>query len=298
VTLRQCALLRGIAARDAPARALVPARGLEMLARLLEVMGEERGVRRGRGSVDREQRSRDGGVRPTPAVQELCAVCHLVRERVPEGMLTRKPAGARSSAVTSRSSDAVSSAPGRSTTARSSSVGTSCPTTAAAWSTSLSRGASRSMRDARTAWTVSGSAISSTWAAGAYAPRSPRSAPRSTSERTISSTKRGLPWARASIRARSGASAGSGPSQSSSKVEASRGREAKGRDARPGRPSGPVLGPRGRDQQDLAARRFRSQEPAGEHLQRRVARRVEKVQVLDPEQHGLLSSASQDQIAE
>jgi hypothetical protein len=48
----------------------------------------------------------------------------------------------------------------------------------------------------------------------------------------------------------------------------------------------------------LAARRLRSQEPVGEHLQRRVARRVEKVQVLDPEQHGLLSSASQDQVAE
>ena len=87
----------------------------------------------------------------------------------------------------------------------------------------MSRGASRSMREARTAWTVSGSAISSTGAAGAYAPRSPRSAPRSTSERTISSTKRGLPRARASMRARSGASAGSGPSQSSSRVEASAG---------------------------------------------------------------------------
>ena len=54
--------IRRVTARDASARLLVPARRLEVLAGLVEVMGEERGVRTGRGSVDREQGSRDGRV--------------------------------------------------------------------------------------------------------------------------------------------------------------------------------------------------------------------------------------------
>ena len=47
---------------------------------------------RGRRSVEREQRLRDAGVRPAPAVPELGAVGHLVREGMPEGALTRRPA--------------------------------------------------------------------------------------------------------------------------------------------------------------------------------------------------------------
>src|SRR5439155_6528822 len=81
--------LRRIAARDTPARVLMPARGLEVLASLLEVMGEERGVRRSRGSVDREQGARDASVRPAPTAQKLRAVGHFLREGMPEGALTR-----------------------------------------------------------------------------------------------------------------------------------------------------------------------------------------------------------------
>src|SRR5207237_394861 len=47
--------IRRIATRDAPARMLVPARGLEALASLLEVTGEERGPRRGGGCGDRRE---------------------------------------------------------------------------------------------------------------------------------------------------------------------------------------------------------------------------------------------------
>ena len=85
--------IRRIAARAAPARVFVPARGLKVLARLFEVMGEKRGVRRGRRSVDREQGSRDAPVRPASAVQKLRAVGHFLREGMPEGALTRRPRG-------------------------------------------------------------------------------------------------------------------------------------------------------------------------------------------------------------
>ena len=80
--------IRRVAARDAPARALVPACGLEILARFLEVMGKERGVRRRRGTVHRQQPSRDGGVRPAPPIQKLRTIGDLVRERMSEGELT------------------------------------------------------------------------------------------------------------------------------------------------------------------------------------------------------------------
>src|SRR3989449_2152866 len=56
-------------------------------------MGEERGVRSGRRSVDREQGSRDGGVGSAPAIQKLCAVGDLLREGMPEGVLTRRLGG-------------------------------------------------------------------------------------------------------------------------------------------------------------------------------------------------------------
>ena len=143
---------RRIAPRDAPARPFVPAGGLEVLAGLLEVMGEERGVGRGRGPMDREQRAGDAGVRPAPAIQKLRAVGDLVGEGMPEGALTRKVGGTeelgRREPLERRGE--LGSWPDRPRRAAAR-VGTSRPITAAAWSTSLSRGESRSMRDARTA---------------------------------------------------------------------------------------------------------------------------------------------------
>src|SRR5256885_8685691 len=44
---------------------------------------------RSRRSVDREQGSRDGGVGSAPSIQKLCAVGDLLREGMPEGVLTR-----------------------------------------------------------------------------------------------------------------------------------------------------------------------------------------------------------------
>ena len=72
----------------------MPPGRLEVLAGLIEVMREERGVRRGRRPVDREQRSRDGGVGSAPAIQKLCAVGDLLGEGMPEGVLMRRLAGA------------------------------------------------------------------------------------------------------------------------------------------------------------------------------------------------------------
>ena len=43
------------------------------------------------GTTPDGQPSRDGGMRPEPAIKELCAVSHLVRERMTEGMFTQKP---------------------------------------------------------------------------------------------------------------------------------------------------------------------------------------------------------------
>jgi len=68
---------------------LVPPCRLEALTRLVEVMGEERGVRGGRGSMDREQRARDAGMGLAPAIEKLGAVGHFVGEGMPEGVLTR-----------------------------------------------------------------------------------------------------------------------------------------------------------------------------------------------------------------
>ena len=50
-------------------------------------------MRGGRRSVDREQGSRDGGVGSAPAIQKLCAVGDLLREGMPEGVLTRRLGG-------------------------------------------------------------------------------------------------------------------------------------------------------------------------------------------------------------
>src|SRR5262245_37977994 len=56
-------------------------------------MGDERRLRRGRGSVDGEKGSRDGGVGSAPAIQELRAVSDFLRERVSKGVLTWRPGG-------------------------------------------------------------------------------------------------------------------------------------------------------------------------------------------------------------
>src|SRR3989441_12727304 len=85
--------IRRVTACDASARLLVPTCRLEVLAGLIEVMGEERGVRSGRRSVDREQGSRDGGGGSAPSIQKLCAVRDLLREGMPEGVLTRRLGG-------------------------------------------------------------------------------------------------------------------------------------------------------------------------------------------------------------
>src|SRR5260370_30196104 len=85
--------VRRVTACDASARLLVPACRLETLAGLIEVMGEERGVHGGRGPVDGEQGAGDGGVGSAPAIQKLCAVADLLRERMAEGELTRRLGG-------------------------------------------------------------------------------------------------------------------------------------------------------------------------------------------------------------
>jgi hypothetical protein len=85
--------VRRVAAGDASARVLVPAGRLEALAGLFEVMGEERGVRAGRRPVDGEQGARDGRVGSAPAIQQLGAVGHLLREGMPEGVVFRRLGG-------------------------------------------------------------------------------------------------------------------------------------------------------------------------------------------------------------
>src|SRR5262249_54417498 len=90
VTRRQClAPSAGGGGGGAPPRLLVPASGLQALAGLVEMVSEEGRARRGRGSVDREQGSRDGGVRSATAFLQLGAVGDLLRQGVPEGQLTR-----------------------------------------------------------------------------------------------------------------------------------------------------------------------------------------------------------------
>ena len=77
--------IRGVAACDAAARLLVPARRLEALTGLIEMMRKQRGVGRIHRLVDGQQGSRDRRVGFAPAVHELCAVGDLLRERVREG---------------------------------------------------------------------------------------------------------------------------------------------------------------------------------------------------------------------
>ena len=88
------------------------------------------------------------------------------------------------------------------------------PMTAAALSVRLAFGSSRSMRAAMVACNVAGTLTSATSAVDMYAPRSPRSTPRSASSRTISSAKNGLPAALSAIVWPNPPTEGSGPSSS------------------------------------------------------------------------------------
>ena len=75
--------------------------------------------------------------------------------------------------------------------------GTSLPITAAVWSSRFSSGGRRSMRAARTAWTVAGTRMRLQRPAPAGRRRARRpAAPVSTSDRTLSSRKNGLPSVR------------------------------------------------------------------------------------------------------
>ena len=85
------------------------------------------------------------------------------------------------------------------------------PITEAACRSRFSSGGSRSIRAARIVCTVAGTCSASTGRVSRYAPRSPASAPVSTSVRTVSSRKNGLP--RFTSICVSGASPGSGAEQ-------------------------------------------------------------------------------------
>ena len=143
---------RRVTPGDAPARLFVPAGCFQPLAGLVEVVSEERGVHPGCWSVDREQGSRDRGVGGAAAILKLRAVGDLLREGMPEGVLPRR-SGAGRAARRSRGARAPRRARARVDRPRrvATLIGTSRPITAAAWSTSLSRSASRSIREARTA---------------------------------------------------------------------------------------------------------------------------------------------------
>ena len=88
------------------------------------------------------------------------------------------------------------------------------PITAAALNVRLARRSSRSMRAAMVACSVAGTLTSAISAVDMYAPRSPRSTPRSASSRTISSAKNGLPAALSAIMVASLPTEGSCPSSS------------------------------------------------------------------------------------
>src|SRR5207245_23477 len=98
--------------------------------------------------------------------------------------------------------------------------GTSLPTTAAAWRSRLSSAPSRSIRAARIACTVGGMLIVSSGLISRYAPPLPASAPTSTSVRTLSSRKSGLPSVRAISSGFSGRTLASAPSNEASSSSA------------------------------------------------------------------------------
>ena len=114
-----------------------------------------------------------------------------------------------------------------------------CPITAARWSTPRSSSPSLSRRAARTAWTVSGTRSESTAASGSSRPSRSTSTPSSTSIRSISSRKSGLPPV-----ARPTASAASGSKRAGEVLQQRAGVLARKRrelDRRP-RPRRPQLG--------------------------------------------------------
>ena len=135
--------------------------------------------------------------RPTPLLEEA-PVGDLVRERVLEGVFEVRE---EARLVEELGGLEVGRAHGAlflglSAMADRSANGTSLPMTAADWSRRLSSGERRSIRAARMAWTVGGTWMSVRAFASRYAPRSPTSALVSTSARTLSSRKKGLPSVR------------------------------------------------------------------------------------------------------
>jgi len=184
-------------------------------------MGEERGVPRGRGSVDCEQRSSNACVRPAPAILKLCAVGHFVREGCRKARSPGGPGGPRSSAFASRSSDAASSGSGQ--------IDHDAQQLRRHVSSDHGRGlehvlvARREPIDARREDGLNGLGQCDLLDRRGRRVRTTFAAQRATFDKRANDLldERGLPQARASIRVRSGASAGSDPSQSSSSVEES-----------------------------------------------------------------------------
>ena len=289
--------IRGVTACDAPARLLVPARGLEPLAGLLEVMGEERGMRRRRGSVDREQGSRDGGVGSAPPIRKLCAVGDLLREGMPEGVLTWKLGGTEKLGR-------------RETLERHGELGCGQIDHGAQQleghvSPDHRRGlehvlvAVREPIDARREDGLNGLGQRDLLDRGGR----PVGAAFTTQHATLHERANDLldeEWVAASPGLDPGAQGRQCVVGSEPVIEQRLGvleREGRQRETLDScGPRGPILWPRGREQQGPAVGRLRSQEPLGEHLQRHVARRVEPVEVLDPEHGELASSASLNQI--
>ena len=155
--------------------------------------------------------------------------------------------------------------------------------TAARWSTARSSSASRSRRAASTAWIVSGTRAENVPGRDEVRPRS------SSSMRTSSWTKSGLPAAaRATSRARPAPSASRPPSRSTSRSVASgaSGRRTSASDSPggPGRAALEQVGPREAEDEDR-----RRPAPAGEVLDEVEQRRLGPVDVVeDDEQRTLL----------
>jgi hypothetical protein len=290
--------IRRIAARDRPARVLVPARGGEMLAGLLAVVGEERGLRWGRGSVEREQRSRDTGVRPAPAIEQLRAVGHFVGEGMPEGALARGLGGpeelGRRELLERRGELGLGQ------------IDHDAQQLRRHVASDHGRGlehvlvARREPVDARRENGLDGLGQRDLLLRAGRRIRAALALQRAALDERANDLldeegiAAGLGLDPVAERGQRGV--GSEPVvDQRSGVLRGEGRQRETLDPRG--PRGPILGPRGREQQDPAVRRVRSQEGAGEDFQRRFARRVEPVQVLDPEHRELAARAGANQIA-
>ncbi|MET0487445.1 MAG: hypothetical protein ABW216_17210 [Candidatus Rokuibacteriota bacterium] len=267
-----------------------------MLAGLIEVMGEERGVRTRRRSMDREQRARDGGVGSLPAIQKLGSVGDLLREGMPERVLPRRLGGTEKLRC-------------RKALERRGELGRGQVDDGAQHldrhvSTDHGRGLEhglvpvREPIDARRQDGLNGLGQRDLLDRGGQ----PVGAAFTAEHAALGERANHLldeEWVAASLGLDAGAQrcehvVGSEPVvEQHLRILGTERR--KGETLDPGGPRGPILRPRGREQQDPATGRLRCQEALDEHLQRHVARRVEPVQVIDPEQRELATSASPDQ---